>query len=209
MVLIKDIVADFGGCDFLLPYFRRQLGVKDEDEPLSAVAGVRIVTDEAGGYVDKEFDDYCRERQLPVAVIHCPYIVGTGMTGLMRKIVAGIYKGTFVHITGNDARISVVHATDVAKAASIAAGSQGSYTLTDGSDPAVHDLAEAFAHRMGDKRIFSIAPRWARLWYGRRYFDTLTTTHTSADTFCTAFPDLHPVDVVEYLKTHVYDEQSL
>ena len=209
MVLIKDIVADFGGCDFLLPYFRRQLDVKDEDDPLPPVAGVKIVIDESEGCMDGEFDEYCRQRQLPVAVIRCPYIVGTGMTGLMRKIAAGIYKGTFVHIAGNDARISVVHATDVAKAASTAAGTQGAYTLTDGVDPTVHDLSEAFAHRMGDKRIFSIGPKWAKLWYGRTYYTTLTTSHTAPDSFCAVYPDFHPVSVVEYLKTHVYDEQSL
>lgn len=209
MVLIKDIVADFGGCDFLLPYFQRQWGIADDDETLPATAGVRIETDETEGAEHAEFDEYCRQRQIPVVVIRCPYIVGTGMTGLMRKIAAGIYKGTFVHISGNDACISVVHATDVARAASIAAGSQGNYTLTDGTDPSVHDLAEAFAHRMGDKRIFNIAPRWAKLWYGRQYFKTLTTSHTAADTFCTVFTDLQPASVVEYLKTHVYDEQSL
>lgn len=209
MVLIKDIVADFGGCDFLLPYFRRQLEVKDDDDPLPSASGVKIVTDEAEGYVDGEFDDYCRQRQLPVVVIRCPYIVGTGMTGLMRKVAAGIYKGTFVHIAGNDARISVVHATDVAKAASIAAGTQGTCTLTDGMDPTMHVLSDAFAYRMGDKRIFTIGPRWAKLWYGGTYYTTLTTSHTAPDTFSTLFPDFHPVSVVEYLKTHVYDEQSL
>lgn len=209
MVFIKDIVADFGGCDFLLPYFRRQLDVKEDDNPLPPVAGVKIVTDETEGYVDGEFDEYCRQRQLPVAVIRCPYIVGTGMTGLVRKIAAGIYKGTFVHIAGNDARISIVHATDVAKAASAAAGTQGTYTLTDGVDPTVHDLSDAFAYRMGDKRIFSIGPKWAKLWYGRTYYTTLTTSHTATDSFCVVYPDFHPVSVVEYLKTHVYDEQSL
>lgn len=209
MVQIKDIVADFGGCDFLLPYFQRALGVGEDDEPQPTAAGVRIVTDEAEGSDHAKIDEYCRERRLPVVVIRCPYIVGTGMTGLTRKIAAGIYKGTFVHIAGNDARISVVHATDVARAASIAAGTQGTYTLTDGTDSTIHDLAEAFAHRMGDKRIFTIGPRWARIWYGKRYFDTLTSSHTADDTFCAVFPDFHPASVVEYLKTHVYDEQSL
>lgn len=209
MVHIKDIVADFGGNDFLLPYFRRQLEVDEDDEPSDAVAGVRIVTDDAEGDIDPAFDAFCSERQLPVVVIRCPYIVGTGMKGLTRKMAEGIYKGTFVHISGNDTRISVVHATDVARAASIASGIQGSYTLTDGTDPTVHDLADALAYRMGDKRLFTIAPRWARLWYGRRYFTTLTTSHTVQDTFRAVFPDFTPASVIEYLKTHDYDEQSL
>ncbi len=213
MVHIRDIVAEFSGNDFLLPYFQRELGVKDDDEPVAPVAGVKIVTDESESAAETAagpgLDAFCRERSLPVVVLRCPYIVGTGMHGLMHKIAAGIYKGTFVHIAGNEARISVVHATDVAKAASIAAGTQGCYTLTDGTDPLIHDLSEAFAYRLGDKRLFTIKPRWARLWYGASYFGTLTTSHTAPDTFRAAFPGFEPASVVNYLKTHVYDQQSL
>lgn len=209
MVQIRDVAVDFGGNDFLLPYFRRQLGVTDDDEPVAPMAAVRIVTGEDECTADPEFDAFCSRHLLPVVVLRCANIVGTGMTGLVRRIAAGIYKGTFVHIAGNDARISVVHATDVARAASIAAGKQGEYTLTDGIDPMIHDLAEAFAYRMGDKRIFTIAPRWAKLWYGGEYFRALTTSNTVSDTFRTAFPGFKPSEVVNYLKTHVYDQQSL
>lgn len=209
MVQIRDIAVDFGGNDYLLPYFRRELGVADDDAPADSMAAVKIVTDTTEPSTDTSFDDYCRERRLAVTVLQCPNIVGTGMTGLPRRIAAGIYKGTYVHIAGNEARVSVVHATDVARAVAMAAGTAGAFNLTDLTDPTVHDLAEALSWRLGQKRIFTIAPRWARLWLGKPLYTQLTTSRTIPETFSHAFPDFTPVSVTEYLKTHVYDEQSL
>lgn len=142
-------------------------------------------------------------------MLQSPSIVGTGMIGLPRRIAAGIHKGSFVHIAGNEARVSVVHATDVARAAAMAAGTAGAFNLTDLADPTVHDLAEALSWRLGQKRIFTIAPRWARLWLGKQFYSQLTTPRTTPETFSHFFPDFTPVSVTEYLKTHVYDEQSL
>lgn len=144
-----------------------------------------------------------------MATLRCPYIIGTGMDGLPMRIAAGIKRGTFAHIRDNEAHISVIHATDVARAAQLASGIQGAYTLTDITDPSICDLAEALAHRLNDKRLLTIKRSWARWWYGRSYFDELTTDHTAPCTFIEVFPDFRPTPVVEYLKTHVYDEQSL
>lgn len=210
MTIIENIALDLCGNDFLLPYLNRELlREHPDDTPIPVIGGVRIFTDETAGNTDPALDSYCSQNGLPLAVIRCPYIVGTGMKGLIMRIAAGINKGTFVHIAGNEARISVVHAVDVARAAAIAAGTQGTYTLTDTVDPSIHDLAQALAYRLSDKRIITIKPRWARLWYGAAYYNTLTTSHTASCTFCEAFPSLLPVSVTEYLTTHVYDEKSL
>lgn len=210
MIKIENIAFDLCGNDFLLPYLERELTREHPDDaPIPIIGGIRICTDETEGNADFELDRYCADNQLPLAVLHCRFIVGTGMKGLMMKIAAGINRGEFVHIAGNEARISVVHAVDVAKAASIAAGVEGTFTLTDTTDPTIHNLAEAFAYRLNNKRIITIKPRWARLWYGSTYYTTLTTSHTSPCTFCEVFPDLHPVSVTEYLTTHIYDESSL
>lgn len=209
MVQIRDIAVDFGGNDFLLPYFRRELGVTGDDAPLDSVAAVKIVTDITEPSADTSFDDFCRDRRLPVTVLQSPCIVGTGMRGLPRRIAAGIYKGSYVHIACNEARVSVVHATDVARAAAMAAGTSGTFNLTDLTDPTVHDLAEALSWRLGQKRIFTIAPRWARLWLGSHFYTQLTTSRTIPETFSHLFTDFTPVSVTEYLKNHIYDEQSL
>ena len=38
-------------------------------------------------------------------VLRCPYIVGTGMTGMPMEFARRIARGTFCHIKGNEARI--------------------------------------------------------------------------------------------------------
>lgn len=210
MTNIENIALDLCGNDFLLPYLERELLREHADDaPIPIIGGIRICTDETEGNSDPEVDRYCMDNQLPLAVLRCRYIVGTGMRGLMMKIAAGINRGTFVHIAGNEARISVVHAVDVARAVSIAAGVQGTFTLTDTTDPTIHNLAEALAYRLNNKRIITIKPRWARWWYGSSYYNVLTYSHTSPCTFCEVFPDFHPANVTEYLTTHIYDESSL
>lgn len=211
MKIFSGIVADLGSSAFLEPYFERQLAPGPGVDPAEPAAGVRIVRGDADepDAPDPEFEAYCAERALPVAVLVCPSIVCTAMRGLPMRIARGISRGTFALIKGSDARISVVHGSDVARAAAIAAGTQGTYVLTDGADPTIADLAQALAYRLDDKHLFSLSPRLARLWYGRRYFELLTTDHCQPSTFAEVFPDFKPEIVTQYLRTHVYDQESL
>ncbi len=210
---ISDILFDLCGNDFLLPYLRREAGIADGepayDEESAPTRAVRIVTDDTTANADPAFDAETRRLGLPLAVLHCPCIVATGMTGLPRRIAESIYAGRFVTIKGCEARISVVHGVDVARAAMMAAGSVETLTLTDGTDPAISDLADAIACRIDGKRLFAIPPRLARIWYGRQFFDRLTTDATCPENFTAAYPSFRPTTVTEYLRTHVYDKNSL
>lgn len=214
MFLLPNLALSLGGNDFLLPYFERQFPTPtpetDNDSELPPPIGaIRVCIDDAGNDADPEFDDYCNSNNLPVCELRCPSVVGTKMKGLPRRIAEGIYRGTYCLIRDNEARISVVHASDVARAAALALGSQGTYTLTDMADPTIRDLSDAIAYRLGDKRLFTL-PTWAaKIWYGSQYYQKLTTDNTYPDTFTESFPDFRPHPVTEYLRTHVYDESSL
>lgn len=213
MQIFTHIAVDLCGNSFLIPYLEKEL-VTPEPKPETEEApevncAVRIVNSGNPGDADPELDAFCSERGIPLCELQCPQIIGTGMQGLGRRIAAGIYRGTFVHVSGNEARVSIVHATDVARAVTAVAGRSGSFTFHDGTNPTIHDLAEALAYRMAEKRIITIKPRWARLWFGAEYFDILTTDSVSTNSFLEAFPDFNPVDTVNYLHTHVYDESSL
>jgi len=216
MIQIDDILIELCGNDFLEPYLRRELEhavVDDRDDakpkplPKPRVA-VKIATDDRKSD-SGEFGAACCDLNLPVLSLYCPMIIGTGMTGLPRRIAAGIYKGSYLRIKGNASRVSAVHASDVARAVALAAGTDGAFTITDGVDTALDDLADALAYRLGDKRIFTIKPWMARLWYGKEYYSMLTVDHLAFDSFSAAFPDFKPVPVTQYLRTHVYDENSL
>ncbi len=210
MHILPEIVIDLGGNGMLLPYLQRQFPQLPGEDPAEPVAGVKIgCAGQAPASDDDEFDRYCNDRGLPVATLACCDIICTGMSGLPRRIAEGIARGTFVHIRDNQARISLVHATDVARAVRVMCGTQGAYTLSDTREHTIRDLAEAIAYRINDKRLYTIAPRWARMWYGSDYYATLTSDHIFESTFTIDFPDFTPVDTLEYMRTHVYDQSSL
>lgn len=154
-----------------------------------------------------------------LTILRLPPVVGTGMEGVLRKLVNGIYRGSLVHIEGNEARKSVVHATDVARAARLARDLGGVYNVTDGADPTVHDLMEALAHRLDDKRIFSVTPARARRMamvariipqaMNRQMLAWMTSTLTFDPARLREATGFEPHSVTEYLRSHNYDENSL
>lgn len=202
MEIYDGIAADLGGCDFMHPYFLRRFR-RTANGPAPRAA-IKIVSHPAPVAASREFDTYCEANSLPVTTLICPEIIGTGMTGLPMRIARGIYRGTYTLIADNATRLSVVHALDVADAAALAAGTQGSFTITDGDDPTINDLSDALAYRISAKRLFSL-PVWAsKIWLGSKMFGKLTTDNVIADTFRLQFPDFSPRKVTHYLRTHDY-----
>ncbi len=157
--------------------------------------------------------------------LRLPMVIGTGMTGEAARMTRMIYRGTYLHAKDSEARISVIHATDVAKAARLAMTApalSGEYNICDGVNPTRHDMAEAIAYRLGQKRIYSLSAnkfkriaRWAdRLGltsFGSKQLKLLTTDQLiDSSRWDAALGDnWHPVNTVEYLRTHNYDEHSL
>lgn len=157
--------------------------------------------------------------------LQLPMVIGTGMKGEAARMARMIYRGIYFHVKGDEAKVSVIHATDVAKAVKIVLcdnNLRGSYAISDGFDPSRHDLAEALAYRLGQKRIYSwSAKRWQRIskWadrLGLTSFDSqqlrwLTSDDTTdiSSWMGVAGDSWQPVSTVDYLKTHEYDENSL
>lgn len=142
-------------------------------------------------------------------VLMCMNTVGTGMTGLPMDLAQGVGSGRYFHILGNKAKVSVVHATDVARAVALSLGDGGRFFISDGEDPTFHDLAEALAIRLNNKRILTLKP-WQAKWLMPASMRKMVTTDDTAD--CSVFAskfDFHPTPVTIYLSTHIYDESSL
>jgi len=187
------------GREFIMPYIRRELYDMELVGSLQyAVWSVAVIS--PGNALPDGFPD-------DGTVLECPNIVGTGMTGLPMEIARRIAGGTYFHISGNTARLSVIHASDVAKAVRRSLGSGWRLTLTDGADPSFVDFADALAFRINDKRILTLKPLLARFVLGKSLYRTVTTDavvyHTST------LVGFEPTPVVQYLRTHVYDDESL
>lgn len=167
-------------------------------------------------------EEFCRTaaaKGLKPVVLRCPDIVGTGMTGFARHLAESIWRGTFLHFPGNEARRSVVHAVDLGRIArALADGGLPTreklvYNVTDGENPTIHSLAEAMAYRLGNKRISTLSTRpqqwFGRMVYGKRRYALYTTVRTFSSEALCADLAFSPTPVCEYLRTHVYDENSL
>lgn len=183
---------------FVLPYIVRELPDEDimlVENPAEAHIAIMNPSEQAPEGV--------------ATVLFCPNIVGTGMTGLPMEFARRIARGSFYHLGSNDARLSTIHASDVAKAVRLAFGTPGQFTVTDGNDPTFHDFAEALAWRINHKRILTLNSKWVN-WIISPALKKIITTDAVVDgsEFAKRF-DFHPIPVTEYLRTHVYDEESL
>lgn len=171
---------------------------------------------------EEDFKALCRKRGWPGVILRCADIVGTGMNGFTRDLVGAVYRNFFFHFPGNEARRSVVHAIDVALTVkAIADGALGDtgapevriFNFTDGTHPTIHDLAEAFAYRINNKRISNLSTRpqqyIGRLLYGKRRYATYTTTRTFNDDAIHKLLDTTPINVCHYLRTHDYQDADV
>ena len=211
--------------EFLEPYIRREVGANDITVPIMIsstdiyrVSPGDIATEDSP--VDSNSVWAAREKAFSEAypegiIVRCAPITATGMRGRVFDLAKDIAKGIFFHFPGNEARMSVVHATDVARAVALINGTHAAhkvYNLTDNIDPSVHDLAEALAYRMNNKRISTLSTRpqqmLGKFVYGRRYAIYTTERRYNSARFIEEFK-FTPVAVCDYLRTHVYDETSL
>lgn len=164
-----------------------------------------------------ELCNLAEQRGIKPVVLRCAVTIGTGMEGYGMDMARDIARGTFFHFPGNQAVVSVIHASQIARlVADICNGavtpSRKYYNITDLKDTPVHDLAEALAFRMNNKRISTLSTRpqqWmGRIVFGakyRRYSTSLTFSARAAEkelNFC-------PEGTVEYMRSHVYDDNSL
>lgn len=186
--------------EFILPYIDREFSgwYKRVADPAAADYHVAVIS--PGDALPHDFP-------AGGTVLECPNIVGTGMTGLPMDIAASIARGTYYHIRGNDSRLSTIHASDVARAVCLTAGTGRRFTLTDGADPSFVDFAEALAHRINNKRILTVKPLLAMFLMGPRLRRAVTTDAVARQV--STLVGFTPTPVVEYLHTHVYDDESL
>lgn len=162
----------------------------------------------------------CDALGLNLTILRCAEIIGTGMDGQIMQLVKTIYRGTYHHITDETARMSVVHAVDVARATFDMAGVAGTFNLTDGVDPTVRDLAEAIAYRLDHKRIFTLSVKKARtiarvgdyfpfIGFDSKKLKARYRTLTFSSEKLRSQLSWQPNSVTEYLRTHAYNDQSL
>lgn len=224
--------------EFLLPYFRRELEgmdiVTDLNAATSASPDMAVMVSSTDIYAPKtgtmltegtetdadsewtarerDFSEYCHKKGLPITIVRCPEVIGTGMRGLAMRMARGIARGTLMHIRGNESSMSLIHAVDVAHYAVDKRLTGNTVNLTDGTATSIDELMDALATRMNDKHVLTIkSARIAKALYGSSYYGQLTQNLTYSNELAAKLlgADFAPNKVTEYLCTHVYDESSL
>lgn len=169
---------------------------------------------------ERLLQEYCTENNVTLTVLRLPMTIGTWMNGRSRKLVNRIHRGTYHHIAGNDARTSVVHVRDVVNAAIKLASTGGTFNITDAVDPTYHDLTEALAHRLNDKKIMTLRPKRAKRWallgdfipgmsFTSEELRKTTTTLTYSSEKIWQVLDFKPIDVTDFLLHHNYDSDEI
>lgn len=243
---LKYILFSAPGREFVKPYVERELpdcvlvadaselpdGAKaelavmlsgcevyDADEGENLDESTPLREDSALARAEKEFTAEAAHTGLPAMILRCANTVGTGMTGFPMSIARSIYRGFYFHFKDNDARLSCVHASQVAAALRLLIekgtpeGGTLTVNITDGSDTTLHDFAEAIVARMGNKRISTLST-WGQIWlgklfYGKERYRRLTSTLTYSDARLRELIGPARESMVEYMRNHVYDEDSL
>ncbi len=226
----KEIYVCAPGREFVMPFIRRALA----DYALTEIAGettdyaVMISTTdvyavaEGDGFnelaplagdsdacrAEAAFIEECRARGLAPTLLRCGHIVGTGMNGLPRRMAESIYRGVFVDIKGNEARQSFIHASDLGQAIGLTLGTGEPFNVTDGCDPTMVGFADALSERISQKRLFAVPPKIFRLFYGKDFYSQMTANRTFSSEKLRS-RGFAATPVTEYLKTHVYDDESL
>lgn len=162
----------------------------------------------------------CAKARLRLSL---PAVAGTGMRGQLMDMARGINAGWYFNVGGDRSRMSLVHAVSVASAVRLAVKSgdyAGDWLLTDGCDPLRCDVASALAERLGQKRVYTLPLKWhkilARLGdrlrflpYSSARLKAMTDDAIKGgSTFAGVCPEWHPVDTVNYLKTHDYSDET-
>ncbi len=139
---------------------------------------------------ERETTRWATENNVTLTIIRPARMFGTGVHGTTLRLFNDALNGSFIHIRGNNARISLVTALDVAKAIKEVYKTGGIYNLADNHNPMFIEMVQAMTANAGkEKRLTTLPASWAE-WVWR---------------ICRIFPaidrNLSPAVVEQRLKT--------
>ncbi len=105
---------------------------------------------------------WCAERDVLLTILRPARMMGKGIKGEMKTLFNDVVKSRYIHVRDNDARLSLVCASDVANAISRLYSIGGTYNVADGKGAKWIELAEAMSANCGAmKRQTFLPKKWA------------------------------------------------
>lgn len=106
--------------------------------------------------------EWCGRKGVRLTVLRPARMFGRGVHGEMRTLFNDVVNSRYIHVRGNDARLSLICAIDVAKAVIALCSVGGVYNLSDGVDVTWIALAEAMSANSGAMKRQTFLPKqWA------------------------------------------------
>lgn len=116
-------------------------------------------------------EKWCAAKGMMLTIVRPALMFGSGVDGWLLRLFNRVIRGHYVHIRGNDAKVSLVTALDTARAMAKLTGKPGIYNVSDGKPHRWIDVVEAMTANAGaQKRMTHLPEKWARLiykWFGR------------------------------------------
>lgn len=121
---------------------------------------------ESKALAEKIVTDWARHHGAVLTIIRPARMFGSRVGGETLRLFNDALNGSYIHIRGNDARVSLVSALDVAKAIKKVYTQGGIYNAADGFNPRFIDMMEAMTANAGQqKRVTHLPATWAEwLW---------------------------------------------
>lgn len=139
----------------------------DETRPTFSRSDAGISHARTEGRLEK----WCASRGVTLTIVRAALMFGDGVSGWTLDLFNRAVRGHYVHIRGNDAKVSLVTALDAARAMAVLAGKPGIYNVSDGKAHRWIDLVEAMTANAGaQKRMTHLPEKWAAFiykWFGR------------------------------------------
>lgn len=142
--------------------------------------------------------NWAEEKDVTLTIIRPARMFGNGVSGDTLKLFNDALSGRYIHIRGNDARISLVTAYDVARAIQKVYKKGGLYNAADGCNPRFIEMVEAMTANAGSmKRMTHLPANWAEwIWRFGRWMPFIDR-------------NLHPEVVEKRMKTLTLDGSRL
>lgn len=126
----------------------------------------RSATGRAFLKAERTLTDWAARTGVTLTVCRAAWMFGEGMSGEMAALFNRAVRGHYVHVRGNDARLSMVTALDTARAMLAVAGKPGVFNISDGKSHSWLELVEAMTANAGArKRMTHLPAKWAKWIY--------------------------------------------
>ena len=106
--------------------------------------------------------EWCDQRNVTLTILRPSRMFGKGVHGEMKRLFNDVVNSRYIHVRGNEARLSLVCAIDVAEAIKCLYPIGGTYNVSDGKGASWIELAEAMSANSGAmKRQTFLPKKWA------------------------------------------------